>query len=234
MTNFQQQPGGLILPTPTAAQQAKRDLIRQHFASATTSHEDPATWPEGLMSRTRTADGTTIECWCKPEHPEVTDLMRDTVTLIRAFYEIPGCIVGGPLHVTIDDDNVDLLVFGWQSLYEEAGLNFQAHWLEGQSPEQTDEMRRTGSAILWAFGYMTEPERLACTRQVYGSEPWANYPPNVLSDGQHSIAEDFERLAYGERDLYPAGAELWDDLREVPEWACDTCRARWEHVVHVD
>ena len=40
--------------------------------------------------------------------PPLTDAMRACASECGAFYDLPGCSVGGPLHITLDDYNAML------------------------------------------------------------------------------------------------------------------------------
>ena len=51
--------------------------------------------------------------------------MKDTARLIRQWYEVPGMEVGGPLHITTDDQNVEdsSLLFCLMQLISADGLS---------------------------------------------------------------------------------------------------------------
>ena len=42
-----------------------------------------------------------------PDKPANRPTVRDVVPLVEAFYGLPGCGVGGALHIVLDDANLD-------------------------------------------------------------------------------------------------------------------------------
>ena len=90
------------------------------------------------------------------EWPPLTDVMIETSLLINQLYHLPQCGTGGPLHITTDDSNVDdgSLGFCWDQVSLRDGW-----WQERQTEEETDEMVRVCSAILWGLGSMSISER---------------------------------------------------------------------------
>lgn len=45
------------------------------------------------------------------EEPVVTSDMRNAKILVETVYRLPGCSLGGPLHVIVEDMNVDDRMF---------------------------------------------------------------------------------------------------------------------------
>lgn len=88
-------------------------------------------------------------------NPEVDRVAR----LIAAFYALPECGAGGPLHIVTDDTNV-----------EDHSLDFCERELVNPDPVTSwhrmgnpAEVRRQGQAILTALRAMSECERAVAT-----------------------------------------------------------------------
>lgn len=115
------------------------------------------------------------ECYPTPEQRAVLLLradIRETIELVWRLYRLPGCSVGGPLHVVLDDANVD------------------DHWLHIPGPPRNpitgelyevdpypQEAERLAEMILIRLRALpTMTERLAVTGEVYNDpergNPW--------------------------------------------------------------
>ena len=47
------------------------------------------------------------EHWASIKWPELTPTMLRCAVLILDLYEFEGCVVGGPLHIVVDDFNIE-------------------------------------------------------------------------------------------------------------------------------
>lgn len=69
-------------------------------------------------------------CWESYESPtELPENHSEIIERIETLYATDGCIVGGPLHVELEDENIDLNWVPWNgrgSYSEEAMANAQA------------------------------------------------------------------------------------------------------------
>ena len=101
-----------------------------------------------------------IECWDEEEHPwetitwpPFTVAMLRLAALIEPFYSLPSCGTGGPLHVVVDDYNLDAesLTFCRRNLEDpnESGY-YASAW---------PEVHQMALEILDLMDGMSEPER---------------------------------------------------------------------------
>lgn len=107
-----------------------------------------------------------------PEHVEIMKLMWE-------FYQLPGCSVGGPLHITLDDCNVEdhCLEFCREALNDPNGY-FWNHNDEKITLEEGEKIKDVGNRILDALFAMPSHSERAITinrADVYGSEPGRSF-----------------------------------------------------------
>lgn len=114
----------------------------------------------------RAADVQPMDCGCVPEWPTITPLMREVAQLIDDLHEIPGCEVGGPLHIVTDDPNYDDddLNYCARSVFDLPGEKAKGWWRERQDAHHSDLMERVCMAILWGLSSMTFDERAVTAR----------------------------------------------------------------------
>lgn len=170
-------------------------------------------------------------CTCTPEWPEPTPVMVECAELVHRLYQLPGCGVGGPLHIVTDDENIDddHLAFCWESVYDkpavasrdeldgpstiDTNVRYRAWWRLDQITEETDLMVRVASAILWGLGSMNEAERALVVAQTYREPDSFKWVPSFA--GQLAPHQDIQFVQWPDPD------------GDVPGWVCDQCRTDW-------
>ena len=92
----------------------------------------------------------------------VTDDMVRIAQLIEAFYQLPGCSVGGPLHITVEDNNVTdhNLEFCRRTM-----LDTDDHWSNANRSPARDEL---GVTILDRLQALSEVERSVTCAMHHG------------------------------------------------------------------
>jgi hypothetical protein len=123
--------------------------------------------------------------------PALTGLMVQVARAIQDLYAQEGCETGGPLHVVVDDDNVNDT-----SLVGCARFCDPDDWAEDRF---SDEVYNLSIAILWGLSAMTEIERLVVVEMAHGWPTVLGYPGEIVQE----IVDDIENLA----DEVMAGVE---------------------------
>lgn len=165
-------------------------------------------------------DPQPMDCGCVPEWPTITPLMREVARLIDELHEIPGCGVGGPLHIVTDDPNYEdhSLNYCAQAVFDLPGERAQGWWREEQDARHSDLMERVCMAILWGLSSMTYNER-AITAGYWPLPEDGSRDPNVT----YCHGPEQEDYLYAVEWGYDCdGVAVDDDGEPVqPSWCCD-------------
>lgn len=129
----------------------------------------------------------------------VTSELMALVAKIEAFYRLPGCGVGGPLHITVEDQNIDDHSLDFCRATLAGGTIAATYHAEGKTPERD----ALGTAILDGLAALTEPERFVVCSIHWGDRYVApgrtrtfSYPASVELVGDD--AGDWELHRIGE------------------------------------
>jgi hypothetical protein len=95
--------------------------------------------------------------------------MRSLAVDVAAFREMPECTVGGPIHVEIDDDNLDDDFMPTDRARFFAERQRCVNHLTGEVyVTYSDEVMEAAWSIMERFSAMTEPERATVQAIEYG------------------------------------------------------------------
>jgi hypothetical protein len=97
------------------------------------------------------------------QHVPVTPQMEHVATLIGDWYGYPGCEAGGPLHIVLDDFNVETSFINWCAGEVDGWLANEADgWLEAWSGDHADShsaIRQGAAELIGGLLPLSEAER---------------------------------------------------------------------------
>ncbi len=104
------------------------------------------------------AGGDTLE-----DTPEVRRVAR----MVADFYALPGCNVGGPLHIVIDDYNLEDQILDW--CIENLDDWLHNWWDPGDENEDPEPVRSTAVDLVGALRTLNEAQRAAACWLAFGA-----------------------------------------------------------------